>query len=193
MVRKAMGIGVISALAALMVVSLAMAQPGGGGAGGGGGRGMGGGGGMGGGMGGGGRGMMDPSAQADNVLQQLNITGDAATALKPKLVKVIELQAEVATPRGGRGGMGGGRMGGGGGMGGGAAAAPENDVTKARVALQTALTASPQKTEDITKALTAYRAARQKAQAELATAQADLKKVLTPTQEAELVLRGTLD
>ncbi len=190
MVRKTLGIGVVGALAALMVVSLAMAQPGGGGGGGRGGPGggMGGGGGFGGGMGGG-RGMMDPSARADNTLEQLNITGDAAKAIKPKLEKVFQLQQQVATPRGGRGG----RMGGGMGGPGGGAAAPETEVSKARAALQTAVENTSAKPEDITKALTAYRAARQKAQAELTAAQADLKKVLTPAQEAQLVLQGVLE
>lgn len=189
MVRKALGIGVIGALAALMVVSLAMAQPGGGGAGGGG---AAGGGGGGGGRGGGGmRGMMDPATMATNLLETLGITGDAAKAVQPKLEKVITLNMQV-TVRGGFG-RGGGRMGGGGG--GGAAAAPETEVSKARAALQALLppdntTAKP---EDITKALTAFRAAREKAKQELATAQAELKKVLTPAQEAQLVVMGQLE
>jgi Spy/CpxP family protein refolding chaperone len=184
MVRKALGIGGISALAALLVVSLATAQPGGGGAGGGGGRGGAGGGRMGG-MGGM-RG--DPAQMAGFMLERLGITGDAAKAVEPKLVKVLTLSRELNA-----GGFG--RMGGRGRGGDGATTAPETEVSKARAALQALLppdntTAKP---EDITKALTAYRAARQKAQADLTTAQADLKKVLTPAQEAQLVLMGQLE
>ena len=187
MVRKAMGIGVIGALAALMVVSLAMAQPGGGGGaagggggGGGGGRGGGGGGGGGGRMGGG-RGM-----DAATVLQNIGATAEEQKVLEPKLTKVITLNQQINM------GGGRGRMGGGGG--GGAPAAPETEVSKARAALQ-ALVApdnTTAKADEITKALTAYRSARDKVEQELTLAQADLKKALTPRQEAQLVMMSLL-
>ena len=47
--------------------------------------------------------------------------------------------------------------------------------------------------DDIAKKLTALRDAREKARTELATAQKDLKEVLTPRQEALLVMMGQLE
>jgi hypothetical protein len=190
MVRKAMGISVIGALAALMIVSLATAQPGGGG--GGGGQGGPGGGGPG---GGGGRGNFDPAQMRqmmeERFQEQLGVSAEEWKAIGPKVMKVWELNQQVA-PMGrgmGRGGMGGGR----GGMGGAMAGQQDTEVAKARAALSTVLENEQAKPEDITKALTAYRQARDKAKTELAAAQADLKKALTPKQEAQLVLTGQLE
>jgi hypothetical protein len=47
--------------------------------------------------------------------------------------------------------------------------------------------------EDITKSLAAYRKVREEAKAELAKAQAELRKVVSVRQEAQLVLTGLLD
>lgn len=184
MVRKALGIGVIGALAALMVVSLATAQPGGGGgaAGGGGGRGAGGGGGGGGGRMGGGRGGFGMVTQ-----DSLGATAEEWKVLEPKVTKVQTLNMQIS----GRGGMRGMR-----GADTGAAAPAETEIQKARTALNDLVGANATGTptaDQITKALTAFRAARLKAQAELTTAQADLKKVVTPKQEALLVLAGLLE
>jgi hypothetical protein len=78
----------------------------------------------------------------------------------------------------------------------GAAAPAETELQKARTALQTLVapdaTATPT-ADQITKALTALRQAREKAKQSLVTAQADLKKVVTPKQEALLVLAGMLE
>jgi Spy/CpxP family protein refolding chaperone len=175
MVRKALGIGVIGVLATLMVVSLATAQPGGGGGPGGGG--------MGGGMGmrGGGMGMVTQ--------ESLGATEAEWKVLEPKVTKVQTLTQQLSS-RGGRG------MRGGPGADTGAAAPAPSDVQKARTALTDLVgpnaTGTPT-ADQISKALTAYRSARQKAQAELTTAQADLKKVVTPKQEALCVLAGILD
>ncbi len=178
MVRKALGIGVIGALAALMIVSLATAQPGGG-AGGPGGGGRGGMGGM------GGRGGFGITAET------LGATAEEWKALEPKVQKAQQLSQQLMM--GGRG-MGRGGMGGRGGEG--AAAAPETELSKAQAALRALVgpeaTGTPS-AEAITKALTAYRQAREKAKSELAAAQADLKKVVTPKQEAILVLRNVLE
>jgi Spy/CpxP family protein refolding chaperone len=179
MVRKALGVSVVVALAALMVVSLASAQPGAGGAGGGGGgRGAGGGGGRGAG-GGGGMGMGRGVTQ-----ESLGATDAEWKVLEPKVTKVQTLNGQLMM--GGRGGRGRGAPD--------AAPAAETDLQKAQTALR-ALVApdnTTAKAEDITKALTALRAAREKAEGELTAAQADLKKVVTPKQEALLVLAGLL-
>jgi hypothetical protein len=187
MVRKALGIGVIGVLAALMVVSLASAQPGGGGAGGGGGRGAGGAGGAGGG-GGGGRGMGGMGRGGFGMVTQesLGATAEEWKVLEPKVTAVQTLNQQLS----GRGGM---RRGG---QDTGAAAPAETEVSKARTALMDLVgpnaTGTPAP-EAISKALTALRQARDKAKTALATAQADLKKVVTPKQEAILVLGGLLD
>jgi len=174
--KKVLGMGVIVALAALMVVSLASAQPGGGG------------GGMGGGMGGG-RGMGMGGGRGGVTAETLGATAEEWKVLEAKVTKVQTLSQQLQG--GGRGGRGGR------GMGGEAApAAPETDLSKARTALNALV--GPEATgtptpDQIKAALTAYRQARDKAKTELAAAQADLKKVVNAKQEAILVVRGMLD
>ncbi len=178
--KKVLGIGVISALAVLMVVSLATAQPGGGAGGPGGGGGFGGGRGMGGGRGG--------------ITQEtLGATAEEWKVLEAKVTKVQTLSQQL---QGGGRGMGGRGRGMGGDMGGAPAAAPETELSKARASLQALV--GPEATgnptpDQIKAALTAYRQARDKAKTELASAQADLKKVVNAKQEAILVVRGLLD
>ena len=59
--------------------------------------------------------------------------------------------------------------------------------------LSTTLQNKSATTEEITKKLTALREAREKARAELQTAQKALKELVTPRQEAVLVVNGMLD
>ena len=192
MVRKAMGIGVIGALATLLVVSLAMAQPGGGaGAGGGGGR-AGAGGGPGGGFGG------DPAQFQqridENNRQTLGATEEEWKVLGPKFTKVQNLNWQIGG--GGMAGMFGMRRGGGpgGGMPGMAAMfGGESALTKARDSLYTALDNTSATPEQLQQALKTFRDARDKAKQELTAAQADLKKALTIKQEITLVAMGLLD
>jgi Spy/CpxP family protein refolding chaperone len=65
-------------------------------------------------------------------------------------------------------------------------------IEKLQDQLSTLLENESASPEEITKQLTALRAAREKARQELATAQEELRKVLTPRQEALLVLMGQL-
>jgi hypothetical protein len=66
-------------------------------------------------------------------------------------------------------------------------------VDKAGEALQTTLENASATPEEIKAKLTALRAAREKAKAELAVAQKQLREVLTLRQEAQLVVMGMLD
>jgi hypothetical protein len=61
----------------------------------------------------------------------------------------------------------------------------------AMIDLQTAIAEG--KSEQVKEKVAAVRAARQKARAALAAAQAELQEMITPEQEAVLVSRGLLD
>jgi hypothetical protein len=185
MLRKAIGIGAVGSLVALLVVSMAVAQPGGGGgAGGGGGQRM-------------GRGNFDPEQMrqmmAERMQEQLGVTAEEWKIVGPRVEKVQTLSRDLNT---GGFGMFGGRMRGG--MGGrrrgmmGENAEP-TAVQKAAETLQTTLDSPSPSTEEIKKQLTALRQAKEKTKQELATAQAELRKVLSLPQEARCVLMGLLD
>jgi hypothetical protein len=133
----------------------------------------------------GGRGNFDPAEMqrriAERVREQLEITDDAEwRAIEPLITKVSEARmATLAGRMGGRGGPGGG------GFGGQQQAAPETE------ALQRAIDAKASNAEMKT-ALNKYVEARKAKQTELETAQATLRKVLTPRQEAIATLNGLL-
>jgi Spy/CpxP family protein refolding chaperone len=173
-----MGIGVVAALAVLMVVSLATGQPGAGG---------------GGGFGGGNfdpeqmRQMMDQRYQ-----ENLGATAEEWKVVGPKFNAVQTLNRSING--GGMGiGMGMGR-GGTGGRGGMMNLFGEpTALDKARDSLYTVLDNTSATPEQIQAALKTFRDARDKAKKDMATAQADLKKVVTPKQEARLVGMGLLD
>ncbi len=123
---------------------------------------------------------------AERLKEQLEITDEAEwKALEPLVTKVSEarMQAFAGMGRGMRGGRGGGPGGPGGP--GGAQANP------AAEALQKAIDAKASNAE--TKAaLDKFVADRKAKQAELEKAQANLRKVLTPRQEAIATLNGLL-
>jgi len=75
---------------------------------------------------------------------------------------------------------------------GGAEAEPQSDVAKAAAELQAAVDSGAAAGE-ISAKLAAYRTARDAARAELAAARETLKAMVTPTQEAALVLAGVLE
>ena len=90
----------------------------------------------------------------------------------------------------------GGRGGGPGGPGGGRPGAPARELTaveKAQEQLRTVLDNTTSTPDQIKETLTALRTAREKAKQQLATAQQDLRKIITVRQEAVLVMMGTLD
>lgn len=197
-------IAVVAFIALALTASLIVAQPQGRGQGQGPGQGPGGQMGM--------RGGFDP-AQMQQMMEQrmrenLGASEQEWKVLGPRVMKVQQLSRQVST--GGRGMFGfggfGGRRGmqGPGGMGnrqGGDRPnrpdnAPERElsaVEKASEALMTTLENEAAKPEEIKSKLTALRAAREKAKQELATAQKELREIVTVRQEAQLVIMGMLD
>lgn len=125
----------------------------------------------------------------DQTKQTLEITDDNEwKAIEPLVAKVMEVRREQITAnfRGfGRGGRGGGDNGGGGRGGFGGTPSPEVE------ALQKAIDAKASNSE-IKAALAKYNEARKAKQAALEKAQADLRKVLTPRQEAIAAMNGLL-
>jgi hypothetical protein len=157
-----------------------------------------------------GRGNFDPAQmrqnRIDRLKEQMNVTDDAEwKVLETSIGKVMDAQQEVLSGRfggggGGRGGRGGGGNGGGnggtnnaaggrGGRGGGGGRfgtpSPEAE------ALQKAI--DDNASSDVINAkLKTLREANVAKEAKLEEAQADLRKLLTPRQEAVAVLNGVL-
>jgi hypothetical protein len=173
--KAALGL-IVGGLATVLTAGMAFAQAGGGGGGGFGGRGP----------------RMNPM---DFVKQQLNVTDEEWTVLQPKVEKVLTMSRELRF--GGMMGMMRGRRGG---QGGGepaenapAAPAQVSDLQEKTSDLRTTLDNKDSDPKDIAQKVAALREARKEAQEELTKAQAELKKLLTPRQEAQLVLMGILD
>ena len=139
----------------------------------------------------GGFGNMSPEERAkffaDRTKEQLEITDETEwKALEPLVTKVND--ARMAAFAGGRGFGGRGGRGGDQGGGGNFPGAPAN---LERDALQKAIDAKAPNAE-LKAALDKYAASRKAKQAELEKAQANLRKVLTPRQEALAALNGLL-
>jgi hypothetical protein len=184
MLRKVIGISTLGSLAALLVATMAVAQPGGGG------------------RGGPGMRNFDPEQMremmARRTQENLGITAEEWQVVGPRVEKVQQLSRDLNA-----GGMGMfGRMGGRGMMGArggrrggmmGAQGGEQTAVQKATQALMETLDGSSPSPEKIKEQLTALRQAKEKAKQELAKAQADLREVLSLPQEARCVLMGLLD
>ena len=141
---------------------------------------------------------------SDRFREQLGATEDEWKVLEPRLEKVQQLMRQS---RGGsRGGMIGGMFGGGGRFGRdrdrgpregqppeGAPEVEQPDVVQKTEALRSLLEDETSSASSIKAALDALRAARQKAQQELAAARKELCEVITAKQEAQLVLMGILE
>ncbi len=169
--KAALGLLVAGLVTVLATTGVAFAQAGGGGGGGGGGR-------------GGGRNFMA------NIQEQLGATDEEWNVLQPKIEKVMTLNREMMMGRfGGRGGRFGGRGGGGGGE----APATTSDIQDKTKALNDVLENKDSDPKDIAAKLAAVRDARERVRGDLVKAQAELKEVLTPRQEARLVLLGVLE
>ena len=129
--------------------------------------------------------------QMDFMKQQLGLGDDDWNALQPKIQKVIDARRDAQT-------------------GAGMAVSVMNGVPSVRLTIDTIATISTPpvaamkdvkdatdnqdaKDEEIEKKLAALREAREKANADLAAAQKELKSGLTPRQEAILVTLGILD
>jgi hypothetical protein len=183
--------------------------------GGGNGGGFGNGGGNGGGFGnGGGRrnrgngGNFDPAQmmqnRLDGIRQQLDFTNDTEwSAIQPLFQKVLEAQ-QAARQGGGRGGFGGGRRGGnngpngnnngnanGGGRGGGRGGFGPQPSPEAQALQQAVDNDAP--AAQLKDLLAKYNKSQKDKQAALATAQANLRQVLTVKQESQATLMGLLN
>ena len=196
MVRKGISVGIVGCVVALIAAGLCIAQPQGRG-----GQGQG---------PGGDRGPRDfdpermQQMMQQRMQEQLGATAEEWKVLGPRVMKVMNLSRQVNTGAGGMfrmvmAGRRGGAQGGPGGPDGPAGRrGPMNQgeptaVDKASEALETALENTAATPDEIKTKLTALRAAKEKAKAELATAQQELKQVLTLRQEAQLVLMGMLN
>lgn len=120
----------------------------------------------------------------DQIKQDLGSTDEEWAALSPKVQKVVELQQQEMMSRfRGRFRRGG---------------PPQDDqanqsgVAKATADLRAAVDANAP-ADELAKKIQAVRDARTQEQDEMTKAQQDLKQLLTPKQEAQLVLAGVLN
>jgi len=195
--RKVIAVGVMGCLVALIAAGVSMAQPPQGGR-------------------GGQRGMFDPQQMRQMMEQrmkeQLGTTDAEWQVIGPRLTKVMNLSRQTQMGGGmarmfmrgrrGQGGPMGGPQGGppqGGPQDGGRrgrrgpVGQEETAVSKASDALETTLENASASPEEIKAKLTELRTAKEKARQELATAQKELREVLSLRQEAQLVLMGMLN
>jgi len=132
----------------------------------------------------GGRGNFDPAEMRARMMEryqeQLGFSDAEFKAIQPL---IEDVQTKQRDARGGRGGMMFGGRGGRGGRGGNQDADPELE------ALQSAIESG----SNIEAKLAAFRAARDKKEADLKKAQDTLKSVLTVKQEAQAVLMGIIN
>lgn len=121
--------------------------------------------------------------------EDLGATDEEWEVLEPRIQAVRESQMKLFMGgRGGFGRRGGGQSGPGGpGMGGQNMQMPEADE------LRTALQNKEAAAEDIQAKLDAYRAARKVVEEQVKTAREELRQIVTPRQEAVLVINGVLD
>jgi hypothetical protein len=190
--RQVVMVGVAACVLALVIGGLSIAQPPAGGGQGG--------------PGGPGGGRFDPAQMRQMMTQrmkeQLGVDDEAWKVMEPRLMKVMELNRQTAGGPG-RGGMFfGGRRGQDGNQNDrgprdrqnaqGRPPEQQTAVDKAAEQLRTTLDNQSAAPEEIKKQLTALRDAREKAKLELATAQQELRQILTLRQEAQLVMMGLL-
>ena len=142
------------------------------------------------------RGRMNPEQMRQRMLarmkENLSATDAEWKVLGPRLEKVQTLSFQVRGRRG-MAGMFGRRAPRRGTPERPAATRKPTAVEQALQELRTTLEDEAAKPAQITKNLTALRKAREKVKQELATAQDELREILSVRQEAQLVLMGTLD
>jgi len=192
--RKVIAVGVVGCLVALIVAGVSVGQPQGRA-----------------GQRGGQRGMFDPQRMRqmmeERMKEQLGCTDQEWQVLGPRVTKVMNLSRQTGMGAGmgrmfmrGRRGPEGGPQGGpqDGGPGGrrgsrGPFGQEPTAVDNASDALQTTLENASAAPNEIKTKLTALRTAKEKTRQDLATAQKELREVLTLRQEAQLVLMGMLN
>jgi hypothetical protein len=134
----------------------------------------------------------DPAAMRERYLtqlkEQLGSPEEEWKLLQPKLDKVLTVQRETRSSRGGFGGRT---------RGGNDQAAqptqPQSAVAAASEDLRKAVADKSTPAEDLSKKITALREAKEKAKADLAAAQKELRELLSARQEAVLITNGILD
>ncbi len=132
---------------------------------------------------GGRRGQFDPARMQEMMMERIKTTLESTDeewkVIQPlvKNVNDIQMKMRFGGFRRGRGGPGG----------------PPSDENPEVTALRTVLESQKPAPEEIKTKLTAYRDAQKKNEEGLQKARADLRKVLTLKQEANLVLMGLLD
>lgn len=126
--------------------------------------------------------------------EQLGSPDDEWKAIQPRLEKVLTVQRESRS-RGNFGGRTNGRTRGGnnGADANAQPAQPQSAVAQASEDLRKAVADKSTSPEDIAKKLANLREAKEKAKAELAAAQKELRELLSARQEATLVTNGILD
>lgn len=132
---------------------------------------------------------------AQRMKTTLGVNDEEWAVLAPQIEKISQLQRQT---RAGGMGMMGGRRGGPGGPGGQAQGGDQADraqtpIAKASQELRTALNDEKASADTLKAKLEAYRNARKQTEKELASAQEELRSLLTPKQEAHLVMMGLLD
>jgi len=131
----------------------------------------------------------------NNIKQQLEASDEEWKVLEPLVEKAMNLNRDLMMGgmmrRGGRGGGPGGE----GAPAGDAAQADPNasPMTTAAAALRKVLENKQAPAAEIKAKLTAFKEAREKARQELAKTRDSLRELVTPRQEAQLVLAGVLD
>lgn len=135
---------------------------------------------------------------AERMKAQLKVSDEEWSVIQPLVEKVTSRMRDVGGSRFGGGGPGRGPGGGPSGgtppsSGGGDSGRSDRAGSAEREALRAALESEGTSPETLQEKLSAVRAVRAKASAELAAAREDLKKVLTVRQEALLVSYGLLE
>ncbi|HYG74066.1 MAG TPA: hypothetical protein VEK08_03590 [Planctomycetota bacterium] len=140
------------------------------------------------------RGNFDPEQMRQRMMERLKETlapsDDEWKALQPKIEAVQKVQTQ--TRMSGMGMLFRRRSGEGGGGNTAPAREPQNDVERKSQELQKLVDAK-EGDKAVKDKLTELREARDKARAELKKAQEELRELLTPRQEAQLVMMGMLD
>lgn len=143
---------------------------------------------------GGNNGNFDPAAMRERYLtqlkEQLGSPDEEWKLLQPKLDKVLTVQRET---RGTRGGFGGRQRGGNNQDANAAPAQPQSAVAAASEDLRKAVADKGTSPEDLAKKIATLREAKEKAKADLAAAQKELRELLSARQEAVLITNGILD
>jgi len=146
------------------------------------------------------RGNFDPAQMRERYMnqikEQLGSPDDEWKLIQPRLEKVLNAQRETRSSRGGFGNRGGRTRGGNNGDNNAnnqQNTRPQTAVSQASDDLRKALEDKSTPPEEITKKIAALHEAREKAKADLAAAQKDLRELLSVRQEATLIESGILD